>query len=87
MISSLLVHLDLDQRRADEAIRAIEQEAAIEIGPRHAARLPIVLETETPSESQAITDWLIGLPGVTHVDVTFVHLAPTSTFNHESQTS
>lgn len=86
MISSLIVHLDLDPRRAAAALRAIQQEAAIEVGPRHAARLPIVLETETPSESQTITDWLIGLPGVTHVDVTFVHLAPSSTFNHESQT-
>ena len=58
MISSLVIHLDLDERLADEAIAAIAAEPSIEVGDRHESRLPIVLECVTPTESQEVSDWL-----------------------------
>lgn len=72
MISGLVVHLDLDETLAGEAIAAINAQPAFEAGVQQAARLPIVLECASAGESHELTDWLIGLPGVTHVDVAFV---------------
>jgi hypothetical protein len=77
MISGLVVHLDLDEGLAAEAVTEICAERAIEAGVRQAKRLPIVLECATPRESHDMTDWLIGLSGVTHVDVAFVDLEST----------
>ena len=76
MISGLVVHLGLDDVLATETVDAIEAESTIELGERQDRKLPIVLECQTPNESQATTDWLISLPGVTHVDVVFVDLEP-----------
>ena len=87
MISSLVIHLDLDEGLANEAIVSIAAEQCIEIGARHESRLPIVLECATPTRSQEITDWLIELPGVTHIDVTFVHLDPPAEYCQKGQAS
>ncbi len=87
MISALVIHLDLDERLARDATSLIEATSAIEVGSRHANRLPVVLETATPAESQKLTDWLIDLPGVTHVDVTYVHLEESDDQRVESKAS
>lgn len=75
MISGLVIHLSTtEDKLAKEALQAIAQHPDFELGPRTNSLQPAVLETETSDESQQVTDWLRDLPGVAHVDVTFVHL-------------
>ncbi len=76
MISGLVIHLKIDEELARETVIAIKAEPTIEVGEPQGHKLPIVLECETPDESQATTDWLLSLPGVTHVDVVLVDLEP-----------
>jgi hypothetical protein len=74
MISGLVVYLAADEKLTQTAILAMQQQPAIELGQREDRRQPLVLETETATQSQSLTDWLKDLPGVEHVDVAFVHL-------------
>jgi hypothetical protein len=74
MISGLVAYLGADEKLAQAAILAMQQQPAIELGQREDRRQPLVLETETASKSQVFTDWMKDLPGVEHVDVAFVHL-------------
>lgn len=87
MISGLIVHLDLDEGLARQALAAICAEPDIEPGVRQATRLPVVLECATSGESHDKTDWLHGLPGVTHVDVAFVDVESPETCCQERQAS
>ena len=74
MISGLVVTLPSDEELAQAVMQSIQQQPVLEMGPRNVHRLPLVLETNCPTESQKITDWLFSLPGVEYVDVAFVHL-------------
>jgi nitrate reductase NapAB chaperone NapD len=74
MISGLVVYLTADNDLAEATRYVIAEQPSIEVGVQEELRLPIVLETLTSKESQELTDWLNGLPGVQHVDVVFVHL-------------
>jgi len=78
MISGLVAYLSADAALAAAALREIERQPQLEIGPREQTRLPLVLETTTSDETQTVTDWLKDLPGVAHVDVAFVHLEETT---------
>jgi hypothetical protein len=78
MISGLVVTLPADTQLLARALEAIRQEPALELGTQHGLRLPLVLETDTSTESQTLTDWLQQLPGVQHVDVAYVHLEPSA---------
>ncbi len=74
MISGLVVTLSSEAELSESAIRSIQQQPALEVGPQDQRRLPLVLETNSHTESQEITDWLTSLPGIEFVDVAFVHL-------------
>lgn len=74
MISGLVVYLTADAELAQATLSAIAEQPNLELGAQEDRRLPVVLETETASESQSLTDWLFEQPGVEHVDVAFVHL-------------
>jgi hypothetical protein len=73
MISGLVATLTADASLAQSALQAIRQHPALEAGPQDGSRLPLVLETATPSESHDLSEWLVELPGIEHVDVAFVH--------------
>jgi hypothetical protein len=75
MISGLVATLTTDIELAQQALHTIGQHPALELGPQEGCRLPLVLETTTPDESNHLSDWLVELPGVEHVDVVFVHSA------------
>ncbi|QDS98795.1 hypothetical protein [Adhaeretor mobilis] len=74
MISGLVAHLTAEAGLAQATVSAIAEQPNLEVGVQQELRLPLVLETTTSVESQAVTDWLHELPGITHVDVAFVHL-------------
>lgn len=75
-VSGLAITLSSDARAAAECLRALETESRIELGPRHGNRLAIVTETQSQEEDKALWAWLDALPGVTLVDVAFVHFDP-----------
>ncbi len=70
MISSVVAHL---QPESDAAVTAISQNPDIEMGARSGNRLPLVLETEDSSAAKALFHWINELPGVSHLDVTYVY--------------
>ena len=73
MISGLVVHLSLDANLAATAIEALRSDPAIQLGERFGCRLPLILDTQGSEAAQLKTDLLLSIPGVVHVDVTFVH--------------
>ena len=73
MISGLVATLTADATLAGLALQAIGEHPALELGSPAGRRLPLVLETATPTESHALGEWLVELPGVEYVDVAFVH--------------
>ena len=74
MISGLVVYLTSDEGLDDEATREMQSRAGLEIGERIGLRLPVVVESTDKDTAADTTEWLKNLPGVAHVDVTFVHL-------------
>lgn len=74
MISGLVVHLTGDKALRDAAIHAMQRRSGLELGEQSGRRLPVVLESDGKKVAEDTTEWLKELPGVAHVDVTFVHL-------------
>ncbi|PHS13987.1 MAG: hypothetical protein COA78_06285 [Blastopirellula sp.] len=74
MISGLVVHFSEDESLTNAALIEIKAKANIDIGIQSERCLPIVVETDSIESSHKMTDWLFELEGVSHVDVTYVHL-------------
>ena len=72
IFSGLVATFAADSRLARSAQQAIRQHPALELGLPTDHRLPLVLETATSSESDALIEWLTALPGIEQVDVVFV---------------
>jgi len=72
-ISGLLISLDRDPARRAEAMDALHQHPAIEIGEGEECRVPIVVDTTSSQEDRAVWDWLHQQPGISFVDVVYVH--------------
>lgn len=72
MISGVVLHLALEERLRRQTLQQIEEHSCIELGACHANRAAIVIETPSAGPSRDVTDWLLSLPGVTHLDVTYV---------------
>lgn len=70
MISSVVAHL---LPNSEGAVSAFVKHPGIEVGPQFGNRLPLVLETEDSSAGKALFHWINELPGVSHLDVTYVH--------------
>ncbi len=85
MISGLVVYLTNEATISKRAIAAIASEPSFEMGTQEELRLPLVLEAASSQQSQSLTDWLISLPGVQHVDVAFVHLEDTTADSTQHQ--
>lgn len=78
MIVGMVAHLSREHDAFEQALREISGNAAFEIGEHHTNRIPLVLEAADLRRVHDETDWLKDLPGVQHVDVTFVDLAEIS---------
>ncbi|MCA8987463.1 MAG: hypothetical protein KDA78_07475 [Planctomycetaceae bacterium] len=71
-ISSLVVTLPSDSKRAlaiTESLRAI---AVITLGEARGVRLPVVIEASDGVTSRYWYQWIESLPGVQHVELAFV---------------
>lgn len=71
-ISSWVLTLGKDADDADEALRSLAADARVELGERHGARVPMVLDTATPEEDSALSDAIARHPGV--ASLLLVHL-------------
>lgn len=73
-ISGLVVTLADDETAAAGALAALGADPRLTLGERFGRRLAIVADTPSVHADRALWDELRGTPGVTYVDVTFVHL-------------
>ena len=74
MIVGVLAHFESQLEAYQTSLKSIEEHHAFEVGEPHETKVPLVMETDGPGGSHELTDWLLTLPGVVHVDVTYVHL-------------
>ncbi len=76
MIAGLVVHLTSEAESAERVVNAVAAHPALESGPLHGSRLPLVAEAVDAEAMHALTDWLADRPGVCHVDVAFADVEP-----------
>jgi hypothetical protein len=69
-ISSLVLTLEAPVKHSVYEVLAADPR--VEVGEAHGLRLPVVTETRTLSEGEALAEQLGALPGVTFVDVVLV---------------
>jgi len=72
-ISGLAITLARDSTLADAARRALDNDGRVELGPEHAHRIAATIETQSQQEDRRLREWIDALPGVTHVDIAFIH--------------
>ncbi len=72
-ISSLVLTLEPPVKHS--VLEALAADSRIAVGEAHGLRLPVVTETSSLREGEALAEQLGALPGVTFVDVVFVDFA------------
>lgn len=72
-ISGLVVTLS-DDAAATAALSMLCNDPRFTLGERFGRRVAVVAETPSVDSDRALWDELRGHPGITNVDVTFVHL-------------
>ena len=72
-ISGLVITLSEQADLARSAVQQIRGNAQVRLGDREGRRIPLVLDTPDPSTDKRTWNWLNELPGVTWVDVVFIH--------------
>lgn len=72
-ISGLVVTLS-DDAAAEAAFSALTSDPRLTLGERFGRRVAVVAETPGVHDDRELFNDLQGTPGITHVDVTFVHL-------------
>ncbi len=73
-VSGLMLTLDVDPTRAEDALRAIGRDDRCELGQRAGRRQAAVIDTPDEQANRRLWRWLNDLPGIEHVDVVFVSL-------------
>jgi hypothetical protein len=73
-ISGLVVTLADEDVTAESAVTTLRADARLTLGERFGRRLAIVADTSSVHDDRVLWDELREMPGVVHVDVTFVHL-------------
>jgi hypothetical protein len=71
-ISGLVVTLALDEAAQAQALRALQRDARLQLGERTGRKLPVVAETGSTTEGEALVEALAATPGVDFVDVVCV---------------
>jgi len=72
-ISGLAITLERDAALAEQARRALAGDERIELGPQNDNRIAATIETQSQQEDRQLRDWINALPGVTYVDIVFIH--------------
>lgn len=72
-ISGLVVTLS-DDNAAAAALSRLSSDQRLTLGEQFGRRVAVVAETPSVQDDRLLFDELWGTPGITHVDVTFVHL-------------
>lgn len=74
-ISGLVVTLSEDPAGA-AALTVLNSEPRLTLGERFGRRVAVVAETPSARDDRELFDELRAMPGITQVDVTYVHLDP-----------
>ena len=74
MISGVVIHLSTKESQANETLATLQARKGIECGDRVGSSVPAVVESTECYSAEETTAWLMDLPGVAHVDITFVDL-------------
>jgi len=82
-ISGLVVKLAEDDD-AGAALARLAADSRITLGERFGNRLAVVAETSNVQADRDLFDELSAMPGIVHVDVTFVHLGENTDAGMES---
>lgn len=72
-ISGLVVTLS-DDTAAAAALSVLSSDSRLTLGERLGRRVAVVADTPSAHDDLELFDELRGMPGITQVDVTFVHL-------------
>lgn len=73
-ICGLVITLDPDETFAANGLRELSRHPRVLVGERVQSRLPIVIDTVTREQDQAMWDWLGGVEGVMRADVVYADL-------------
>jgi nitrate reductase NapAB chaperone NapD len=73
MTSGLIVQFDPNSPRIEFTLKRIRSATAIAEGDHRESAMAVALEAHDAAESERWLDWLRDLPGVTGVEVVFVH--------------
>jgi nitrate reductase NapAB chaperone NapD len=86
-ISGLLITLDRDPEKKSDAIARLQSHPAIDLGDRDGLRLPIVVDTASSEDDRMVWAWLHELPGITFVDVVYIHFDDEGHAHDQSMTT
>ena len=73
MTAGVVATLDMAVPGFEQSISAIESRSDVEMGQAICSRLPLTIEASDAQGLELITNWLLNLNGIVHVDVVFVH--------------
>ncbi len=73
MIASVVALVDGSGPLWDSTLAALRERSEIEVGKLIESRLPLTLEADDGDGLDSLTDWMLSLPGIFHVNVIFVH--------------
>ena len=85
-VSGIVVTLASEPGLAEQALASLLADPRLTLGERFGLRLAAVAETDSPRADRDLWDELHAMPGVVHVDVTFVALdQPAPQFDSEME--
>ena len=73
MIASVVANVNEQTPMWTSTLETLRARPEIEIGNLIESRLPLTLEADDSAGLDSLTDWLLTLPGISHVNVIFVH--------------
>ncbi len=74
MIASVMATLDGSKLELESLVSLLSRRSEIEVGELQNNRLPMTFESPEATGLEQLTDWIADLPGVSQIDVIFVHL-------------
>lgn len=72
-ISGLVISIESDKFNRQTVVKKIDSLPYLKLGQSSSQRIPAVLETPSPRQDRQAIQEINDIPGVTFVDVVFVH--------------
>ena len=72
-ISGLIVHFCSDSKPTQATLQQLRDHPQIQVGTAAGDRLPIVIDTVDAEDSSRMWEWLHSLPGISVIDVAYLH--------------